>query len=198
MSEKILGHLKQGLVFVLSAPSGTGKTTLVRMLTQESPHIVESVSSTTRAPRKGEVEGKDYFFVSEETFKKKIAEDSFLEYAVVFGNYYGTLKEHVTTEQKQGKHVVLVIDTQGVIHLRKHQFEATYIFLSPPSTRELKSRLLARETDSEETIEKRLAWAQEEMNRIAYYDYHIVNDRLDNAYVILKSIIIAEEYRRRE
>lgn len=197
MSEKVLGHLKKGLVFVLSAPSGTGKTTLVRMLTQESPHIVESVSSTTRAPRRGEVEGKDYFFITQQEFAQKIKEGEFLEHATVFGNSYGTLKESVLLEQEKGKHVILVIDTQGVLSLKEQNFEATYIFLSPPSTRELEQRLHRRETETQEVMQQRLDWAKEEMNRISYYDYHIVNDRLDNAYIILKSIIIAEEYRRR-
>ncbi|MBS0619956.1 MAG: guanylate kinase [Verrucomicrobia bacterium] len=195
MNQKLLGNLSQGFIFVLSAPAGTGKTTLVRMLSQEFPCIVESVSCTTRPPRPGEVEGKDYFFLSREKFEEKIRSGDFLEYAEVFGYYYGTSKSHVLTQREKGFHVFLVIDTQGATQLREMGFPAIYVFLSPPSLERLKERLTKRQTESEEVIEKRLSWAEKEMAMVKHYDYHIVNDNLEQAYAILRSIIIAEEHR---
>ncbi|MFI5334360.1 MAG: guanylate kinase, partial [Chlamydiales bacterium] len=125
--------MKKGLVFVLSAPAGTGKTTLVRMLREEFHNIVESVSCTTRPPRHGEVSGRDYHFISEKEFEKRIESGDFLEYAQVFGCFYGTSKSFVMEEVEKGKHVFLVIDTQGAESLRQKKFQATFIFLSPPS-----------------------------------------------------------------
>lgn len=192
---KLLGNLSQGLVFVLSAPAGTGKTTLVRMLSQEFPCIHESVSCTTRPIRPGEVEGKDYYFLSKEQFEKKLAEGDFLEYAEVFGYYYGTSKTLVSKLQQLGKHVFLVIDTQGATKLKAQGFPATLIFLSPPSFEELERRLVNRKTEPQDVIEKRLSWAKKELARADKYDYHIVNDRLEEAYAVLRSIVIAEEHR---
>lgn len=195
MAQKLLGNLPKGLCFVISAPAGTGKTTLVRMLSQEFPCVYESVSCTTRPPRQGEVNGKDYHFLSKEEFKEKISQGDFLEYAEVFEYHYGTSKSLVVEEQNLGKHVFLVIDTQGAMQLKKKQFPALFIFLSPPSIAELKERLIKRKTESMEVIEKRLSWAQAEMAMLVNYDYHIVNDNLEQAYAILRSIVIAEEHR---
>ncbi len=195
---KLLGNLSTGLVFVLSAPAGTGKTTLVRMLVREFGCIAESISCTTRAIRPGEQPGVDYHFLSLEEFQKKRAEGDFLECAEVFGHWYGTSKAYVQAQQSMGKHVFLVIDTQGALWLKQQLFKAVYIFLSPPSMEELKSRLHQRQTDSQSVIEQRLAWAEEELRMQPYYDYHIVNDHLEHAYAILKSIVIAEEYRIRK
>ena len=195
MMQKILGNLSQGFVFVLSAPAGTGKTTLVRMLSQEFPCIEESVSCTTRPPRPGEVDGRDYHFLSNLKFEEKIRQGDFLEYAEVFGYYYGTSQAYVLNEQKIGKHVFLIIDTQGAMQLKKRGFSAVYIFLSPPSLEELKERLVKRKTESEKAIEKRLSWAKAELAMLPHYDYHIVNDHLTQAYAILRSIVIAEEHR---
>jgi len=195
MTQKVLGNVSTGFVFVLSAPAGTGKTTLVRMLAQEFPCIYESISCTTRPPRPGEVDAKDYYFLSKEEFNDKIRKGDFLEYAEVFGYHYGTSQTHVLDQQKKGKHVFLVIDTQGAMQLRKKRFPAVYIFLSPPSLEELKERLIKRKTESAEAIEKRLSWAKAELEMIAHYDYHIVNDNLNNAYIVLRSIVIAEEHR---
>ena len=187
--------MSKGSVFVLSAPAGTGKTTLVRMLSQEFPCIHESVSCTTRPIRPGEVEGKDYHFLSREQFEKKVAEGDFLEYAEVFGYYYGTSRAIVSAQQQSGKHVFLVIDTQGAMKLKEQGFPAILIFLSPPSLEELERRLVNRQTDSQDVIEKRLSWAKKELARADKYDYHIVNDRLEEAYAVLRSIVIAEEHR---
>lgn len=195
MIQKLLGNLPRGFVFVLSAPAGTGKTTLVRMLSQEFPCIYESVSCTTRPPREGEVEGKDYYFLSREEFEEKIRHGDFLEYAEVFGYYYGTSQSFVLKQQEMGMHVFLVIDTQGALQLKKKQFPAVYVFLSPPSLEELKERLIRRKTESIEDIHKRLSWAEAEMNMLNNYNYHIVNDDLNQAYSVLRSIVIAEEHR---
>jgi guanylate kinase len=194
MTQKLLGNLSKGFVFVLSAPAGTGKTTLVRMLAQEFSCIYESVSCTTRPPRPDEVNGKDYYFLSKKEFENKIRQGDFLEYAEVFGYYYGTSYAHVFEQQEMGKHVFLVIDTQGAMQLKKKNFPAVYIFLSPPSLEELKERLIKRKTENIEVIEKRLSWAKAEIEMMANYDYHIVNDNLNQAYVILRSIVIAEEH----
>ena len=197
MVQKQIGNLSKGLCFVLSAPAGTGKTTLVRMLSKEFPCVWESISCTTRPPREGEVEGKDYFFLSREEFEEKIIQGDFLEYAEVFGYYYGTSMASVVKQQEMGNHVFLVIDTQGAMQLKKKHFSAVYIFLSPPSLEELKGRLHKRQTESVEGIEKRLSWAEAEMAMADHYDYHIVNDHLNLAYAILHSIVVAEEHRVR-
>lgn len=195
---KPLGNLPHGLVFVVSAPAGTGKTTLVDMLTREFPSVVRSISCTTRAPRSGEQNKKDYFFLTKEEFDAKIQQGDFLEHAQVFGHDYGTSKEFVKTQTKAGKHVVLVIDTQGAL-LLKGKLPAVFIFISPPSFNELKGRLNKRQTEQPESIEERLAWAHHELEKMHQYDYHIINDDLETAYTVLKSIFIAEEHKiRRE
>jgi guanylate kinase len=195
MAQKLLGNLEKGLCFVVSAPAGTGKTTLVRMLAREFPCIVESISCTTRPMRPGEVEGRDYHFLSNDAFKEKMRHGDFLEYAEVFGYYYGTSRALVVKQQELGHHVFLVIDTQGAMQLRAKSFPALFVFVSPPSPEELRERLLRRKTESVEVIEKRLSWAKAEIEMVPNYDYHIVNDNLDLAYAILRSIVIAEEHR---
>jgi len=188
--------MKRGLVFVISAPAGTGKTTLVRMLLEEFLTVTESVSFTTRLPRPNEVAGRDYHFIDLAEFEKKIKEGEFLEYAKVFGNYYGTSRKFVESEQGKGKHVILVIDTQGALQL-KGRLEAAFIFISPPSLEELRSRLYRRRSETEEAIAHRLSWAEKEMALAKKYDYHIVNDHLKAAYDVLRSILIAEEHKNR-
>lgn len=195
MKDQLVGNLTSGLVFILSAPAGTGKTTLVRMLTDEFECVIESVSCTTRAPRAGEVLGKDYHFLSLDQFNERIEKGDFLEFAEVFGNMYGTSKEYVQSQQRMGKHVVLVIDTQGAMKLKEQGFPAIFIFLSPPSIEELKHRLLKRKTENEETLNHRLSWATKEMDLSSRYDYLIVNQDLDVAYQVLRSIVIAEEHK---
>ncbi len=195
MAGKILGNLSKGLIFVLSAPAGTGKTTLIRMLKEEFPVVVESVSCTTRPPRPGEVSGVDYHFMGQQEFEKKIKNGDFLEYAKVFNYYYGTSKDIVAKLQNQGKHVFLVIDTQGAMHLKEKHFPATFIFLSPPSQEELRARLIKRKTESQESLVARLSWAEHELTFAHRYDYHIINENLAFAYDILRSIVIAEEHK---
>lgn len=192
--QKVLGNKKRGQLFILSAPAGTGKTTLMEMLSAEFSSVVASISFTTRAPREDEEDGIHYNFVSREAFEKKIAEGDFLEHVTLYGDYYGTSRAWVEKRLAEGKHVVLVIDTQGTINLR-NQVAATFIFVKPPSLKELRVRLLKRRTESNEVIQKRLNWAAEEMERAKLYDYTLINDDLDTAYQVLRSIVIAEEHR---
>ncbi len=193
---KLLGGLDQGLIFVVSAPAGTGKTTLVRMLTHEFDCVVESVSYTTRKIRPNEIEGRDYHFVSDAEFQKMAAAGEFLEHAQVFGNHYGTSQKAVQKWIRQGKHVVLVIDTQGA-QLLKPNLKAVYIFICPPNFEELKKRLHGRQSENHESISTRLSWAEKEMEAAKHYDYQIVNENLKLAYEIFRSIFIAEEHRIR-
>jgi guanylate kinase len=197
LSNQPLGNRPHGLIFIISAPSGTGKTTLVNMLTKEFPSIVRSISCTTRAPRPSEQEGIDYFFLSKAAFKAKIDQGDFLEHAQVFGDDYGTSQEFVKSQLARGKHVVLVIDTQGALQLKKKLKEAIFIFISPPSLIELKERMSKRKTETPQLMEERLAWARHELEMVQHYDYHIINDHLETAYTVLKSIFIAEEHKVR-
>jgi len=190
LSEKL-----KGLLIVISAPSGTGKTTLTHMLLKEFPDMEFSVSYTTRKPRPGEVNGKDYFFVDRETFEKMIEEGDFLEWAEVYGNLYGTSKSQVLKALNEGKDILLDIDTQGALQVKRNFPEAVLIFILPPSFKELERRLRSRGTDDEETIERRLKIARVEVERAPLYDYIVVNDRLEKAYEKLKSIVIAEKCR---
>jgi len=192
MSRKLLGNKKPGILFIVSAPAGTGKTTLVKKLEKEFSCVVRNITCTTREPREEEKNGKDYYFLSKEEFEKKIEKGDFLEYAKVFDNYYGSSKKFVEEETQAGKHVILVIDTQGALKI-KEQNKGIYIFITPPSLEELQKRLEKRSSESKESIEKRLKWAKEEMKAITYYDYQIINDDLEIAYQTLRSILIAEE-----
>lgn len=194
MATPLLGNLKSGLVFILSAPAGTGKTTLVQKLEQEFPCVVAGVSYTTRLPRQGEVSGVHYHFLTKADFLQRAAEGEFLEYVQLYGDYYGTSRLWVEEQLSKGKHVVLTIDTQGALQL-KGKLKASYIFVTPPSFEELEKRLKSRKTEAQEVIEKRLAWAAQEMLAKTAYDYLVVNDDLETAYQALRSIVIAEEHR---
>lgn len=191
---KVLGNLEKGKVFIVSAPAGTGKTTLTQMLVDEFPCVVESVSFTTRQPREDEKDGVHYRFITREEFTQKIEEGEFLEYADIYGDLYGTSREWVEKRLNQGKHVVLVIDTQGALKL-KERYPATYIFIIPPSFEELRRRLLERRTENDAVIEKRLAWARKEVEKSHEYDYRLVNNDLETAFEVLKGIVIAEEHK---
>ena len=194
MMEKVLGNLKKGLVYVISAPAGTGKTTLARMIIDEFSCVTESISCTTRTIRNNEIADVDYHFMKKEEFTDKIKAGDFLEYAEVFGEYYGTLKSSVEKKLHEGMHVILVIDTQGALNLKKQNYPATFIFIKPPSLGELRSRLFLRQTEKEEHIKERLEWAEHEIEMAKNYDYIITNDNLHRAYDILRSVFIAVEH----
>lgn len=194
MNQQLVGNKARGKIFILSAPAGTGKTTLVQKLVKEFPKVIASISYTTRMPRPGEVNGQDYFFISEMEFKRKLQANEFLEHVQLFGCSYGTSRTWVESHLSEGHHVILVIDTQGAIQLR-NSIRSVAIFLSPPSLAELRRRLSTRGTETSHKIEERLAIAESELQAVKFYDYQIVNDDLKVAYDILRSIIIAEDHR---
>ena len=177
-------------LIVISAPSGAGKTTLCQRLLQEFPELVLSVSSTTRAPRGQEKDGREYYFLSPEAFQTQIAANRFAEWALVHGNYYGTSKSVVEKAFADGKSLLLDIDVQGAESIRKvYPKESDLIFIVPPSIEELERRLRDRKTDSEASIQKRLANARGELAKKAVFDRVIVNDELDHAYGELTAFV---------
>lgn len=194
MSSKVLGNLKRGLAFVLSGPTGTGKTTLIHKMHANYPCVVQSISYTTRMPRVGEVPGKDYHFVGLKDFDQMVEKNEFLEHVTLYNHHYGTSKKWVEDRLNEGKHVILVIDTQGGLQLKNRGYQATYIFLKPPSEEELRRRLNSRDTETSSTIDERLKQVKRELTEGQQYDYTIINQDLDTAYEVLKSIIIAEEH----
>ncbi len=179
----------RGKVIVVSAPSGSGKTTIVKYLLSEFPELVFSVSATTRKPRKGETHGKEYFFISEEEFKKKIEENQFVEWEKFYDYYYGTLREYVDKNLDEGKFVVLELDVKGALNIKKQYSDAKLIFIAPPSIEELKKRLKQRNTETEEDFRKRIERAEMEMSYKDKFDYVITNDNLDEAKQNAKKII---------
>jgi guanylate kinase len=188
----------KGTLLIISAPSGTGKTTILKKMMKELKGTVFSVSHTTRAPRGGEQNGLDYHFVDKQTFESMQNHNDFLEWAEVHGNYYGTSKIEVIRQLKSGIDVILDIDVQGAKQVRESaELMCTSIFIIPPSWEEQERRLRKRRTDSPETIQLRLANARKEIADAEAYDYIILNDNLDNAVDVLRSIIIAERSRHR-
>ncbi|AMM41856.1 guanylate kinase [Candidatus Desulfofervidus auxilii] len=185
----------KGDIFVISAPSGTGKTTLVRLLLSRFPTLSFSISYTTRLPRPGEVNGQHYFFVSEKEFKKSIAKGEMLEWAKVYGHYYGTPLTFVQEKIAAGKDIVLDIDIQGAQAVKKKMPEAILIFLIPPSWNELQRRIISRSSDSPEEIKKRLEAAKKEILAAREFDYIVINDVLEDALKELVSIIQATKAR---
>jgi len=186
-----LGDLATGALYILSAPSGAGKTSLVQALTKKDPQIVVSVSTTTRAPRPGEVDGVNYHFVDLETFEQQVAEGAFLEYAKVFDNYYGTSIQTVEAQLAYGKDVILEIDWQGAQQVKAKIPKATTIFILPPSLEELSRRLVGRGTDAPEVIEKRMQQAVAEMSHYPEFEYLVINDEFDYALEQLHTIFKA-------
>jgi len=180
-----------GKLFIVAAPSGAGKSTLVNALLAREPGIALSISHTTRAPRPGDVDGVQYHFVDRETFERMVAHGDFLEHADVFGNYYGTSRGAVEPTLKVGRDVLLEIDWQGAEQVRRAMPECVSIFILPPSRAELERRLRARATDSEATIEKRLAASREEIAHAGEFDRIVVNDRFEDAVAALQSIVHA-------
>lgn len=189
---------KKGLLIVLSGPSGTGKGTLCKKILEKNDRenkIILSISATTRSPRGTEMDGVDYFFLSKEKFEAMIKNDELLEFADVFGNFYGTPKKFVQDKLNEGVDVLLEIDTQGALKIKEKFSEAILIFLLPPSFEELERRLRTRGTDSENVIERRLHDAKIEFTRLKFYDYFVVNDTIEKAVKIFESILIAEHHR---
>ena len=180
----------KGQILSISGPSGSGKSTLLSRLLKEESDLYFSISSTTRAPRQGETEGVNYYFISEDEFKKGIDADEFLEWACVHGNYYGTSLKPVLKALEEGKIAIFDIDVQG-FNIAKSKFakNITSVFITTASKNELKSRLQNRGTDSAETIEKRLINAVGEMEHILEYDYFLINDDLQSCYENLRGIL---------
>jgi guanylate kinase len=172
---------RQSRLFVISGPSGAGKGTLVAQLRKEHPELGLAVSATTRSPRPGEVDGKDYYFLSEGEFKRRVAAGEFVEWAYVHGHMYGTLVKEVERLLAQGKSLILEIDIQGALNVKKVWPDAVLIFIEPPSLEELERRLRGRGTEDEQSIELRLKNAKHEMTLADDYDVCIVNDTVDRA-----------------
>ncbi|MCG4578939.1 guanylate kinase [Clostridium cochlearium] len=186
--------MKKGLLIVISGPSGTGKGTVCKELLKNN-NFWFSVSATTRAPREGEVHGKNYYFMTKEQFQDKIEENDFLEYAEVYGNYYGTPKSKVVEMLDKGKDVILEIDIQGALKVKENYKEGIFIFILPPSMEELKNRIIKRGTETEESLMTRFKSAYKEINYVSKYNYAVVNDKVNDAVKKIQSIIIAEKCR---
>ena len=185
---------RRGLMFVLSSPSGAGKTTLTRMLISEIPELKMSVSVTTRPMRPGEVEGRDYFFVDQKRFDQMVAQDELLEWARVFDNCYGTPRAPVETALAAGRNVLFDIDWQGTQQLRgRAQKDVVSVFILPPSVQALEQRLHTRAQDSDEVIRGRMKKAGDEMSHFDAYDYIVINDNIGIAFESVKSILRAEQ-----
>jgi guanylate kinase len=189
-------EMKKGLLFIVSAPSGTGKTTLCRAMTQVFPWLHYSVSYTTRPPRPGDENGRDYHFVSSAEFREMIDRNDFAEWAEIYGYRYGTSKSLLEKIRGEGRAVILDIDGNGAGKLKDGGVEGTFIFLLPPSLAELQRRLSRRGTEAKTAMEERLKKAQAEMTAARWYDYLIVNDDLERAQERLKAVILAEHQRR--
>ena len=186
---------KTGKLFVISASSGTGKTTLAKELLKEDKNLMQSISYTTRPPRSNEENGKDYFFVTKKEFSEMVKKKSFLETANVFGKYYGTPKYEVENHTAHGRDVLLLIDVQGAKKVKKAKPDAVFIFLAPPSREELLRRLHKRGTESKSEIQRRYTLATDELkqlNVLSLCDYRIVNRRISVATEVLRGIIRAE------
>jgi guanylate kinase len=191
MSSSPAERLGRGLLFIVSAPSGAGKTTLVERLVERTPHLKMSRSYTSRSARQGEADGVDYNFVSRDRFERMIAADEFLEWADVFGNLYGTSLPDTERLLAGGDDVVLVIDVQGARQVRSRGVAATTVFVMPPSAAVLERRLRGRSKDSEAAMQRRLQVAREEVASFVEYDFIVVNDELDAAVQRLQSIVVA-------
>jgi guanylate kinase len=184
-----------GLLFVISGPSGVGKGTLCRNLVEAVENLDYSISVTTRPPRQGEVNGEDYIFIEKDEFLDKVAAGEFVEWAEVYGNYYGTPWKELQKALEKGRDIILEIDTQGAMQVKKHYPNGVYIFLLPPCEEELRARIEKRGTEGPEVVKKRLANLDNELKVMNEYDYAIINDSIPDALGKLKAIYTAEKCR---
>ena len=187
----------RGFILILSSPSGCGKTTVAKRLLKDDENLILSVSATTRQPREGEIEGKDYFFLDNGQFKDLVSKECFLEHAEVFGKYYGTPESFVRNKLNEGKNIIFDIDWQGVKQLKKKiPKDIVSIFMLPPSIDELRKRLIKRNSDHIDEIEKRIREATLEISNAKEYNYVLINDDLEETINIVKIITIAERHKR--
>lgn len=196
MTSKAQPGMDKGLLIVLSGPSGVGKGTVCSALRKAAPELVYSVSATTRAARAGEMEGVNYFFKTKEQFREMIERDELLEWAEYVGNYYGTPRSFVEKTLNEGKDIILEIEVQGALKVKQKFPEGVFIFLTPPSLTELKSRIENRGTETEDSIRSRMSVAVEEIRLMEQYDYAVVNDRVELACERIRAIITAEHCKR--
>jgi guanylate kinase len=192
-----MAEQRMGVALIISAPSGTGKSTLVRMLRAEFPEFAYSVSYTTREPRKGEVDGREYHFVSRDRFLALLSEKFFAEYAEVHDNLYGTPLQATLETLSRGQDLLFDVDVQGAYQLKHSLDLGSFVFLFPPSFDELRHRLTARGSEDERTMALRMDNAREEIGKAPFFEYWVVNEVLDNAYAALRSIYLAEQVRAR-
>ncbi|MCR2042565.1 guanylate kinase [Anaerosalibacter massiliensis] len=185
--------MAEGLLVVVSGPSGCGKGTICRKFLQRNEDMNISISATTRSPRRGEKDGVNYFFLTEDVFKKMVSKNEFLEYANVHGNFYGTPKKYVLDKIKKGENIFLEIDIQGALQIKKIYPNGVFVFILPPSMEELKNRIIRRGTESKSDIDRRYKNAFKEIEYINEYDYAIVNDKVEKAVKKLESIVTAEK-----
>ena len=193
-----MNNMKKGKTFIISGPSGVGKSTVLSALLEKRPNVYFSVSATTRDPRPGELDGIHYHFMDVDSFRKWIAMDQFLEYAEYVGNFYGTPKRFVDEAMNQGKNVILDIEVQGAIQVTSKRPDTVRIFIAPPSWAELERRLTERGTDSKDKIQKRLLRAKVEFQTAHTYDYFVINDTVENAVKELDAIMTAEHCKPKE
>lgn len=187
----------RGTLFIISAPSGAGKSTLCNELVRRVPHLRQSVSFTTRLPRKGEINDREYTFISEQEFRRMTGENDFVEWAVVHDNYYGTSRKRLEALMDAGSDVLLDIDIQGATRIRDSYSEGAYIFILPPSMKVLRERLEKRGSNTREDMERRLMRAVEEIRAYDMFDYVIVNDEVKDAVERLECVITAERLKTR-
>ena len=188
-------QINRGVLIVISGPSGAGKGTICKALLEKHQNIYLSVSATTRSPRDGEIDGINYYFLTKESFEEKVAQNGFLEYANVHGNFYGTPKVNVEKMLEEGKDVILEIDIQGALQVKENFKEGVFIFILPPSMEELKKRIIKRGSETEESLMTRFKNAYKEINYVSKYNYAVVNDTLELAVSKVESIIAAEKCR---
>ena len=190
-----MNNIGKGMMIILSSPSGAGKTTLTRLLSEKNKNLEISISHTTRVPRENEIDGRDYYFTNKDEFKKLIEKNSFFEYATVFNNYYGTSKKTATDKLNQGIDILLDIDWQGTEQIKKLDlnFKLITFFILPPSTQVLKERLKNREVSNPDIVNERMSQFKSDIQHWNDYDYVVINENLDSCYKEINDKVIAEK-----